>query len=134
MAEGSPRVPPQDIEMEKALLGALMLSPNAMYEVADVVGIDSFYAGKHRTVFDAMLSLHAKSDPIDVATVSSKLKERKQLTDIGGTSYITELVNVAASPGSARHYAEVVQTKFMLRSLIDAAAKINDLGYEEHRE
>ena len=128
------RIPPQDIETERALLGALMLNQNAMYEVADVVGVDSFYAGKHRTIFDAMLSLHAKGEPIDVVTVSGKLKERKQLQEIGGASYLSELVAAAASPGSARHYAQVVQTKFVLRSLIDAAARINELGFEEDKE
>ena len=134
MAAQSPRIPPQDIETERALLGALMLNQNAMYEFADVVGVDSFYTGKHRTVYDAMLSLHNKGEPIDVVTVSGKLKERKQLSDIGGSAYLSELVGAAASPGSARHYAELVQTKFVLRSLIDAAAKINELGFQEDRE
>ncbi len=134
MAEKAVRVPPQDIEMERALLGALMLSQNAMYEVADQVGVDSFYVGKHRTIFDAMLGLHSKGEPIDVVTLSSKLKERKLLADVGGASYLSELTAAAASPGSARHYAEGVQTKFVLRSLLDAAAKIGELGFEEDRE
>ena len=83
MAATSAKVPPQDIEMERALLGALMLNQNAIYEVADLVGVDSFYAGKHRTIFDAMLALFAKGEPIDVVTLSSKLKERKLLNEIG---------------------------------------------------
>ncbi len=134
MADRVLRVPPQDIDMERALLGALLLNQSAMYEVADTVGVDSFYAGKHRTIFDAMLSLYTKGEPIDVVTVSSKLKERKQLTDVGGAAYLSELANAAASPGSARHYAQGVQTKFVLRSLIDAAAKIGELGFQEDRE
>lgn len=128
------RVPPQDLDAERALLGALMLNQNAMYEVGDVVGVDSFYVGKHRLVYDAMLSLYAKSEPIDIVTVGGKLKERKQLADIGGNAYLSELVGSAASPGSARHYAETVQTKFLLRSLIDAAAKINELGFQEDKD
>ncbi|TSC63217.1 MAG: replicative DNA helicase [Parcubacteria group bacterium Athens0416_74] len=120
--------------MERALLGALLLSQNAIYEIADIVGIDSFYMGKHRTIYDAMLTLHAKGEPIDVVTVSGKLKERKQLSDIGGASYLSELAAAAASPGSARHYAQSVQTKFVLRSLIDAAAKIGELGFQEDRD
>jgi replicative DNA helicase len=128
------RVPPQDADMERALLGALMLSQTAMYEVADIVGIESFYIGKHRVIFDCMLSLYAKSEPIDIVTLGGKLKERKQLTEIGGLSYLSELVNASASPGSARHYAEMVQNKFILRSLIAAAGKLNELGYEEDRE
>src|SRR4051812_46834578 len=128
------RLPPQDVDMERALLGALLINQNAMYEVADVVGVDSFYAGKHRTIFDAMLTLYSKGEPIDVVTVSGKLKERKQLQDIGGAAYLTELAGTAASPGSGRHYAQGVQTKFVLRSLIDAAAKIGELGFEEDRD
>ena len=128
------RVPPQDIEMEKALLGALMLSPNAIYEVADLVGIDSFYGGAHRTIFDAMLGLYEKGEPIDVATISSKLKERKVLAEVGGTTYLSELVGAAGAPGSARHYAQTVQNKFVLRSLIDAASKIGNLGFQEDRD
>ena len=134
MAQKNPRVPPQDVETERALLGALMLNQQAMYEVADVVSVDSFYAGKHRVIFDSMLSLYSKGEPIDVVTVSAKLKERKQLQEVGGAAYLSEVVGAAASPGSARHYAESVQTKFVLRSLIDAAAKINDLGFQEDRE
>ncbi|MEY4747081.1 MAG: hypothetical protein RLZZ416_130 [Candidatus Parcubacteria bacterium] len=128
------RIPPQDIEMERALLGALLLNQNAMYEVADLVSSDSFYAAKHRTIFDAMLGLYAKGEPIDVVTAAAKLKERKQLPQIGGAAYLSELAASAASPGSARHYAQSVQTKFVLRSLIDAAAKIGELGFEEHRD
>ena len=128
------RVPPQDVDTERALLGALMLNQNAMYEVADVIGIDTFYAGKHRIIFDAMLALYAKGEPIDVITLSGKLKERKQLQGVGGGAYLSELVAAAASPGSARHYAHVVQTKFVLRSLIEAAGKINELGFQEEKE
>ena len=120
--------------MERALLGALLLNQSAMYEVADTVGVDSFYAGKHRVIYDAMLSLYTKGEPIDVVTISGKLKERKQLTEVGGAAYLGELANAAASPGSARHYAQGVQTKFVLRSLIDAAAKIGELGFQEDRD
>jgi len=134
MATSAVRTPPQDIEMEKALLGALMLNQNAMYEVADLVAVDSFYSGKHRIIFDAMLGLYAKTEPVDVVTVSAKLKERKQLKEIGGAAYLTELANAAASPGSARHYAQTVQTKFVLRSLIDASAKIGEIAFEEDRD
>lgn len=134
MVANAVRIPPQDVEMERALLGALMLNQSAMYEVADVVSVDSFYAGKHRVIFDAMLSLYAKGEPIDVVTVSGKLKERKQLADIGGASYLSELAGSAASPGSSKHYAQIVQTKFVLRSLIDAAATIGELGFQEDRE
>jgi replicative DNA helicase len=134
MAQINPRIPPQDTEMEKALLGSLMLSGNAIFEVADIVGIDSFYSGVHRTVYDAMLSIHEKGEPIDISTVGSKLKERKQLKDIGGAAYLNDLASAAASPGSAPHYARIVQNKFVLRALIDAASKIGELGFQEDRD
>ncbi|MEK7098400.1 MAG: replicative DNA helicase, partial [Patescibacteria group bacterium] len=134
VTSASSRLPPQDIETEKALLGTLMINQGAMYETADVVHMDSFYAAKHRVIFDAMLSLHAKGEPIDVVTVASKLDERKQLQDVGGRAYLSELAGTSASPGSAAHYAEVVQTKYMHRALIDAASKIGELGFAEDRE
>lgn len=134
MATGTVRVPPQDIDTEKALLGALMINQGAIYECADVVRMDSFYARKHASIFDAMLSLYQKGEPIDVVTVASKLSERKQLQEVGGRAYLSELAGSAASPGSAGHYAQVVQTKFMLRSLVDAGGKIGELGFAEDRE
>ena len=83
---------------------------------------------------DAMLGLYEKGEPIDVATISSKLKERKVLAEVGGTTYLSELVGAAGAPGSARHYAQTVQNKFVLRSLIDAASKIGNLGFQEDRD
>src|ERR1043166_2017891 len=108
MSKPTMRVPPQDIDVERAVLGALMLAPGAIHEVADMLSVDSFYASAHRTIYDAMLSLHARSEPIDVVTVAGKLKERKELKDIGGAAFLNELVAAAASPGSARHYAQMV--------------------------
>jgi len=130
----SARVPPQDLDVERALLGALMLDPNVAYEVADTVHADAYYAPKHRTIYEAMLSLHQKNEPIDLVTVSARLKEQKVLTDVGGAAYLSELATAAVSAGSARHYASVVQSKSILRALIEAAARIHDLGFEESRE
>jgi replicative DNA helicase len=127
------RVPPQDIDTEKALLGAIMLNPNAMYDVADTVSPEAFYASKHGVIFDAMLGLYQRGEPIDLVTLSAKLKERKQLEKIGGSAYLSDLISATGSPGSARHYANIVQAKGVMRSLIDAAADINELAYAEHR-
>jgi len=127
-------VPPQDLDAERALLGAIMLNPNAMYEIADMMGPDSFYASKHGTIFDAMLSLHNKGEPIDLVTLSGKLKESKRLKSIGGSAYLSELVGAAASPGSAQHYARTVQNKYVFRSLIGAAGEIGELGFQEDRD
>ncbi len=134
MAKPLGRIPPQDLDIERAVLGALMLAPGAIHEVSDILSVDSMYSGVHRIIYDAMLSLHARSEPIDVVTVSAKLKERQQLKEIGGAAFLNELASTAASPGSARYYAEMVQSKSILRSLIDAAARINELGFQEDRD
>src|SRR3989344_1689484 len=81
-----------------------------------------------------MLGPYEKGEPTDVATISRQLKERKVLAEGGGTTYLSELVGAAGAPGSARHYAQTVQNKFVLRSLIDAASKIGNLGFQEDRD
>ena len=128
------RVPPQDLDIERALLGAIMLNQNAMYEVVDVIHADSFYAAKHRTIYDSMLTLYGKGEPVDLVSLSAKLKEKKQLATIGGSAYLSELANGTPSTTSVRHYAQVVQSKSMLRSLIEAAAHISELGFQEERD
>jgi replicative DNA helicase len=125
------RIPPQNLDAEKALLGALLLNNTAMYEMADIVGVDSFYDGRHRTIFDAMLSLFEKNKPIDLLTVSGSLKDADALNAVGGAGYLSELIGAVPSPGSAKYYAEIVQSKFILRSLIEAGWKITQMGYEE---
>jgi len=128
------RVLPQNLDTEKALLGSLMLSTGAMYEVADIVRPDSFYAEQNRKIFDAMLGLYAKGQPIDLLTVTTKLKDMKILSEVGGQAYVSELANAAVSPGSAKHYADVVQTKFVLRSLVNAGFRISEMGFDETRD
>ncbi|OIP65885.1 MAG: replicative DNA helicase [Candidatus Yonathbacteria bacterium CG10_big_fil_rev_8_21_14_0_10_43_136] len=125
------RIPPQNIETEKALLGSLMLRPDGMYDVADIVSRETFYVDKHRMLFDAMLELHTRHEPIDLLSVSTRLKERGKFDAIGGGSYLAELVDTVPSSTNAKHYAEIIQRKYILRALIDAAAHISELGYNE---
>lgn len=128
------RIPPQNIDSEKALLGALMLKPEGMYDVADVVNRESFYVDKHRIVFDAMIELHTRHEPIDLLSVSARLKELGKFENIGGGGYLAELVNSVPSSTNAKYYAEIIQRKHILRTLIDAAEHISELGYNEADE
>jgi len=128
------RIPPQDLDTERALLGSIMMSPEAMYDIADILSVDSFYATKHRTIYEAMLSLYMRGEPVDLVSLSARLKEKKQLEKIGGSTYLSELVSVTVSPGSARHYAHVVQSKGVLRNLIATAEEIGQLGFQEDRD
>lgn len=128
------RIPPQNIDSEKALLGSLMLRPDGMYDVGDVVQRDSFYVDKHRIVFDAMIDLHMRHEPIDLLSVSARLKERGKFDSIGGGSYLAELVDGVPSSSNAKYYAEMIQRKYVLRTLIEAAEHISELGYNEADE
>jgi len=128
------RVPPQDLEAERALLGAIMLKPNAMYDVADMVMPDSFYASKHGDIFEAMFTLFSRGEPIDLVTLSGKLESQKKLEQIGGRGYLSELVNAAPAATNATHYAQVVKAKHVHRDLIEAANHIGELGYKEDVE
>lgn len=87
------RVPPQSLEAERALLGAIMLKPECMYDVSDLIRSEHFYAEKHRVVYTAMLELFKKSDPIDMLSVASRLKATKNIDRIGGASFLAEIVS-----------------------------------------
>ncbi|MBI3020324.1 MAG: replicative DNA helicase [Parcubacteria group bacterium] len=125
------RLPPQDIENEKALLGAVMLKTGALYEIEDLISDESFYAIKHRIICEAMRDLHRKNEPIDLLSVASRLSEKKQLDAVGGRTYLAELVNLVPSASNLVYHAEVVQRKYILRKLIEAADTIGELGYNE---
>ena len=117
-----------------ALLGSIMLRPEALPEIMDILRPDAFYSDKHKTVFLAMVHLYDKREPIDLLTLSSKLKESGDLDRIGGMSYLTELVNTVPSSSNAEHYAAIVEKKYTMRKLIEAAEHIEKLGYEEESE
>ncbi len=125
------RIPPQNIESEKAVLGSIMLRKEAMHEIEDVINPDSFYAEKHKIIFNAMLDLSSKNEPIDMLSLSTKLGEQKLLENIGGNQYLAEIVNIVPSSTNAKHYAELVQKKYVLRSLIEAADYVSELAFEE---
>ena len=128
------RIPPQNVESEKALLGSICLKPEGMHDIIDIVSPDAYYAEKHRLIFDVMLELFGKGDPIDLLSLSSRLKERGALERAGGSSYLAELVSAVPSASNLKHYAELVQKKYMMRSLIEAADEISQLGYDESRD
>ena len=128
------KVPPQSIEAERALLGAIMLRPDSMNEIVDSLYPDAFYVEKHRLIFETMLELFGKSEPIDLLTVTARLKEKDRLERAGGTSYVSELANAVPSSANVQHYADIVQKKHLMRSLIEASNYIGELGYDEAQE
>lgn len=128
------RLPPQSLESEKAVLGAIMLRSQAMHEIDDVLAPKSFYAEKHGIIYQAMLDLQSSNEPIDMLSISHKLKEKKQLDKIGGGSYLAEIVSSVPSSANIKHYATIVEKKHMLRGLIEASDEISEMGFKEGDE
>lgn len=126
------RIPPQNIDAEKALLGSIMLKPEVITDISDTVFPKFFYFNKHRIIYEVMFKLFSEREPIDLLSVTTKLKESKKLESIGGSSYLAELTNVVPSSTNAKYYAKIVQKKYIMRSLIVAADEISQLGYEEN--
>lgn len=125
------RTLPHNVDAEKALLGAIMLKPDVMHDVSAAVYPESFFADKHRSIYEAILAIFSKGDPIDVVSLISKLKTNGTLDRVGGASYITELIETVPAASNANYYAELVQGKSALRSLINAADDIAEIGYSD---
>lgn len=125
------KVPPQDLAAEQALLGAIMIKPESLNDIVDIIRPDSFYSLKHKTIFKAMLTLYEKNEPIDLISISAELKQEKKLEQIGGASYLTELTNMVPSAANIKYYAELISKKSALRKLIESADNILELGYNE---
>jgi replicative DNA helicase len=128
------RIPPQSLEAEMALLGSVMLRPDCIYEIMDIVHPSCFYFEKHRVIFETMLELFSKRQPIDLLSLSTRLKEKNLLERIGGTTFLTELTSLVPSSANVKHYADIVQKKYMMRELIDASEYISHLGFNEAGE
>lgn len=128
------RIPPQSLEAEKALLGSIMIRPEVMHDVTDIVFERSFYSDRHKMIWSIMLELHNKGTAIDLLSVSSRMKERDMLEQAGGMSYLTEIVNSVPSSTNAKHYAEIVQKKHIMRDLITASEYVGNLGFDEAGE
>lgn len=125
------RKPPHNIDAERALLGAIILKPEVMHDISVTIYTESFYAEKHRIIYKALFEIFTKGDPIDVISLTQKLKNNSELEKTGGASYVTELIETVPAAGNAMYYAELVQAKAVLRGLIHAAEDIAELGYSD---
>jgi replicative DNA helicase len=128
------KLPPQNIDAEKSVLGALMLDKDAIIRVANLIRLGDFYKDIHNLIYETMLDLYEKREPIDVLSLSNRLEEKNQLDAIGGSSYLATLVNTVPSSSNIVHYAKVVQKKSTLRKLIETASEIVELGYREEED
>ncbi len=134
MAEGLQKKPPQNIEAEQCLLGCLMLDKNAIIRVSDFVTPEDFYKDSHKEIYAAMVALFAKMEPIDILSVSAKLREALKLEPIGGSAYLTTLINTVPTATHVANYAKIVREKKVLRDLIEASEKIGLEAFDETQD
>lgn len=124
------KLPPQDIDAERSVLGALMLDKNAIIRVADLIKADNFYTPTHTRIFEAIFELFERGEPIDILTVTKKLKDKNLLTEVGGSAYLTDLINSVPTATHISYYAKLVKQKKLLRDLIGASAEINERVFD----
>ncbi|MBR2803453.1 replicative DNA helicase [Candidatus Saccharibacteria bacterium] len=125
------RIPPQDIVAEKSLLGAIMISDGILPEILTIIKADDFYDERHRIIFAAMASLYDQHKPVDLLTLTSELKTTKQLKNIGGAPYLTELSNFVPAASHAKAYAEIIEKMSTRRKLINAGTQIANRAYDD---
>ncbi|MFD2672184.1 replicative DNA helicase [Marinicrinis sediminis] len=123
------RVPPQNVEAEQAVLGAILLDSDSLVTVMERVQTDDFYRASHQLIYEAMVELAEEQEPVDLVTVTSRLQDKKQLEESGGVSYLTQLANAVPTAANVDHYASIVEEKSLMRRLIRTATHIVSEGY-----
>ncbi len=124
------RVPPQNIEAEQAVLGAMLIDKEAIAKVTEILTSDDFYREAHRVIFNAMMELYNKNEAVDMVTITEVLKRDNKLEDIGGIAYITSLANVVLTAANVKYHADIVAEKSVLRQLVRVSTEIAAMGYE----
>lgn len=125
------KVPPQNIDAEKSLLGAVLIDEETLADINEHVTPKDFYDKRHATIYDAMTRLYEKHKPVDLLTLTDELKKKDELDIIGGSAYLTELTNYVPTAAHAAAYAEMVGQKAIRRRLIKASGEISEMGYDE---
>src|SRR5436309_10364003 len=123
-------VPPQNLEAEESVLGAMMISPGAIGAVSEVLDASDFYRESHAKIYRAALVLYAKGEPVDAITLVDELEERGELDEVGGKVRLHELAALVPASGNAGHYARIVREMATLRGLINAGSEISRLGWD----
>jgi len=127
----SVRVPPHSEEVEVSVLGAILIDKNAIVEIADTLRPDCFYNNNNGVIFECMIELYEERVPVDLVTVSQKLKKKKALTKVGGRAYLSKLSNSVPTAANVLHYAQIVRDLFTKRELINASSLIGQAAFDE---
>ena len=125
------RIPPHNLEAEQSILGSLLIDQESIVKIADLVRPQDFYKSAHAKIFEIIIELYERHEPIDLLSVGNRLDERGILKEVGGRTYIAELTNAVATSGNVVHHAKIVQKKATLRRMITTAGEIMEYGFNE---
>lgn len=128
------RLPPQSIEAEESILSAILIDNDTLIDILEILSADDFYKTAHTIIFSAIESLYAKSEPVDLVTLSNILRERNALEKIGGAAYLARLVDAVPVAVNAHHYARIIHDKAILRRLIERSNTISRRCFEDRGE
>ena len=128
------RIPPQAIELEEAVLGAILLEKDAVTEILDILTPESFYKEEHQKIFKTVIELFTNSKGIDILTVSEQLRRKKELDEIGGPLYVTGLTSRVASASHIIDHAKIIQEKYLKRELIRISTEINRISFDDESD
>jgi replicative DNA helicase len=134
MSAAPQNLPPQSLEAEQATLGAVLISPEAIDQVAESLKPEDFYRAAHQRIFEAVLALSERNEPVDLLTVGEQLKRENHLEGVGGSAYLSELTDRVPTAANADFYANIVRRKAVLRRLIGAAGEIMQQAYSEEED
>jgi len=130
-SNGAERVPPQAVEVEAAVLGAMLLDQDAISQVIDIIDDTDFYRDAHRKIFQAIISLFERNEPTDLITLTTELSNRKQLNDVGGAFYLAGLADNVSTAANAEYHANIVHEKAMSRKLITSSNQIIARAFDQ---
>ncbi len=128
------KIPPQNQEAEQSVLGGMLLDNDAINRAVEEVSFDDFYRGAHRKIFQGIIDLYQKNEPADLVTLSTHLKSKGDLDEVGGASYLAKLVDAVPSAANISAYSKIVREKSVLRRLIEGATEIIDRGFKGEGE
>jgi replicative DNA helicase len=128
------RVPPQSIEAEQSVLGAMLIDNAAIAQVTEIIGASDFYRESHRVIFNAMMELYSKNEAVDMITITDVLRRDNKMDDVGGIAYITSLANAVPTAANVRYHAKIVYEKSVLRQMVRVSTEIAAMGYEANEE
>lgn len=125
------KIPPQNLDAEKSLLGAVLIDEETLADISEHVTTKDFYEKRHAIIYGGMMRLYEKHKPVDLLTLTDELKRKSEIEAVGGSAYLTELTNYVPTSAHAEAYAELVAQKAVRRRLIKASSEISELGYNE---